>query len=304
MSALILTIGERRLSFGKSAEAAQHRGVAVQIPMSGVCAQQISPSVRIWYVPHSLETALADQCGTLTTADAAEFASVRNVKKRQRSLVTRRVLRKALSDVTSGRTAPHEWRFDRSELGKPTLSGGSEELHFSCSHTSWASVVAVSTAGPIGIDIESAVIPASEEWLSDVFTPGERKALRAMDAEEREAAISRLWALKEAYLKMLGTGIAEAASVAFDPCSDRLGLEHKNRQGEPATFRTWIAKCQGQRLSVAIAMGGVGEDVLRRQSIEEARVCIRTKLAFAGNRAGARAAALASLFRIPSAAAA
>ena len=304
MSALILTTGERRLSFGKSAEAAQN-GVAIEIPMSGLCAQQISPSVRIWYVPHSLETALADQCGTLTTADAAEFASVRNAKKRQRSLATRSVLRKALSEVTGGRTAPHEWRFDRSELGKPALAGGSGELHFSCSHTPWASVVAVSTAGPIGIDIESAVIPASEEWLSDVFTPGERKALRTMDAEEREAAISRLWALKEAYLKMLGTGIAEVASVAFDPCNDRLDSERKNRQGEPATFRTWIAKCQGRRLSVAIAMGGVGvEKVSRRQSIEEARVCIRTKLAFAGNRAAARAAALASLLRIPSAAAA
>ncbi|WP_414653329.1 4'-phosphopantetheinyl transferase family protein [Hyphomicrobium sp.] len=274
----------------------------VDIPSHRISSAQISSNVRIWYVPHSQT---ADHCGTLTKDDIAEFASIRNFQKRQRSLATRSVLRIALSEAAGGRTAPHEWRFDRSDAGKPGLAGGSGELNFSCSHTPWASVVAVSTAGPIGVDIENAFIPATEEWLHDVFTPTERAALSEMGMEERERAVSRLWALKEAYLKMLGTGIAEASTVAFDPRSNRLCPEHRNRESAPVTFRAWIAKCQGQRLSVAISMGGVREDEApRHQLIEEARVCIRAKLAIAQNREDARASAPAPLFRTPSAAAA
>lgn len=305
MSALVLKFAERLLPFGKSAAAPQGRGDDVEIPMVGPSAAQISPSVRIWYVPHSADEAFTDQGGTLTKDDAIEFASIRNFKKRQRSLATRSILRKALSEAVSGRISPREWRFARSELGKPSLLGNAGMLNFSCSHTPWTSIVAVSTAGPVGIDIESAVIFASKEWLSDVFTPRECEALRGMGAEEREAAISRLWALKEAYLKMVGTGIAEALAVEIDPRKDRLYPEQKSRQSEPATFRTWIANCQGHRLSVAVAMGGAGKDEASRHvSIEEARVSIRTKLALAGSRTRARAAALAPLFRIPGAAAA
>ncbi|WP_441708515.1 4'-phosphopantetheinyl transferase family protein [Hyphomicrobium sp. 2TAF46] len=178
-------------------------------------------------------------------------------------------------------------------------------MNFSCSHTRWASVVAVSTIGPIGVDIESAVIPSTETWLADVFTPSECSDLKSMPREEREAAVSRLWSLKEAYLKMLGTGIAEALAVAFDPRTDRLCSGHHSRLPELATFRTWIAKSRGHRLSVAVAMSGSKEEgASRHQSIEEARVPIRTKLAFAGNREGARASAPAPLFRTPGAAAA
>jgi len=305
LSALILKIAERLSFSGKPIETRPARRAEVEISLAGPASVQISPGVRIWYVPHDPENTLAEHYGTPVEADADEFASIRNLEKRHRSLVTRAVLRRALSESVCGRIAPEEWRFDRSESGKPRLSTDAGTLNFSCSHTRWASVVAVSTVGPIGIDIESAVIPENETWLADVFTPSECSALKSMPGEEREAAVSRLWSLKEAYLKMVGTGIAEALTVAFDPRNDRLCSGHQSRQREPATFRTWIAKSQGHRLSVAVAMSGSKEEgASRHQSIEEARVCIRTKLAFAGNRTGARATAPAPLFRIPGRAAA
>ncbi|MBS0236865.1 MAG: 4'-phosphopantetheinyl transferase superfamily protein [Proteobacteria bacterium] len=277
----------------------------VEISPAGPSSEQILTGVQIWYVPHDPDNEPAEHYGTLTQDDVLEFASISNLEKRHRSLATRSVLRQALSASVCGRIAPKEWRFDRSESGKPRLSPDAGTLNFSCSHTRWASVVAVSTVGPIGIDIESAVIPSTETWLADVFTSSERSALESMSRKEREAAVSRLWSLKEAYLKMLGTGIAEALAVAFDPRTDRLCSGHHSRLPEPVTFRTWIAKSQGHRLSVAVAMSGSKEEgASRHQSIEEARVSIRTKLAFAGNRESARASAPAPLFRTSGAAAA
>lgn len=290
---------------GKLTQSAPVRGPEVEISVNAFEAAPVFPGVRIWYVPHAAASNLTEHFGTPTQADIDEFASIRNVEMRRRSLATRVVLRKALTESVAGRTAMHEWSFKRSAWGKPTLSNNAGTLNFSCSHTHWASVVAVSTCGPVGIDIEDAIVETSEAWLSDVFTTDERVALKSMTTGEREAAVSRLWALKEAYLKMLGTGIAEASTVAIDPRNDRLWPGHQDRQRAPATFRTWIAKCQGHRLSVAVAIGGCTEEGGSwRQPIEEARVSIRTKLAFAGNWAGKRATAPPPLFRIPSAVAA
>lgn len=305
MSALIVKIAERFSFSRKLTGARPTRRAEVEISAAGPSSEQILTGVQIWYVPHDPQNEPAPHYGTLTQDDVLEFASIRNLEKRHRSLATRSVLRRALSASVCGRTAPEEWRFDRSESGKPRLSMDAGTLNFSCSHTRWASIVAVSTVGPIGIDIESAVIPSTETWLDDVFTPSECSALKSMPGEEREAAVSRLWSLKEAYLKMLGTGIAEALAVAFDPRTDRLCSGHHSRQPEPVAFRTWIAKSQGHRLSVAVAMGGSKEEgASRHQSIEEARVSIRTKLAFAENRKVARATARSPLFRTPGAAAA
>ena len=305
MSALILKIAERFSLSRKLTGARPTRGAEVEISPAAPSCEQIFTGVQIWYVPHDPENASAKHYGTLTQDDVREFATIRNLEKRHRSLATRSVLRRALSASVGGKIAPEEWRFDRSETGKPRLLNAAGTLNFSCSHTRWASIVAVSTIGPIGIDIESGAFPSNETWLADVFTPSECSVLKTMPEEEREAAVSRLWSLKEAYLKMLGTGIAEALAVVFDPRDDRLCSGHLYREPETANFRTWIAKSQGHRLSVAIAMSGSKEEgASRHQSIEEARVSIRTKLAFAGNRAGARASAPAPLFRITGRAAA
>ncbi len=50
----------------------------------------------------------------------------------------------------------------------------------------------------------------------------ERIALNELPEGDRGGAISRLWTLKEAYVKMLGIGIAQMSEAAFDLCDDRL----------------------------------------------------------------------------------
>jgi 4'-phosphopantetheinyl transferase len=266
-------------------------------PVSGL---EISPDVRIWYVPHGPGNDHAHHCATFAVDDIREFAAIRDTAKRRRSLTTRAVLRAALSETVGGTIAPDAWRFGRTEMDKPVVLNGPKNLNFSCSHTEWASIVAVSASREVGIDIEASIIPSTGQWLADTFTASERAAINTLPVSDRDQAISRLWTLKEAYLKMLGTGIADASLVAFDPSNDRLVSAHQGRRGGQPTFQTWVAKCQGHRLSAAIAMsrpktGGA----LWRQPIEEALVHLRTRLAFPHKRADKRTAPASPLFRIP-----
>jgi len=220
---------------------------------SGKAGHEIVPGVQIWYVVHgsNSHSSLAEL--SLTRADIDEFAPVRHAGARQRSYETRDLLRRALSDAVGGEISPEDWRFDRTEFGQPTLSNGRNNLKFSCSHTPEMSVVAVSTIGDVGIDIADAEFEAGSEWLGDVMAPRELAGLVKLPDADRPRAVARLWTLKEAFVKMLGTGIAEVADKAFDLNHDRLLPGSSSDGPEQPEFRTWIANHQGQRYSVALA---------------------------------------------------
>ena len=70
--------------------------------------------------------------------------------------------------------------------------------------------------GALGLDIE-AVEPARDPpW--NVLHPEEQIWLAGLDPGERSRAFARLWAAKEAYLKLLGTGLRrEPSSFAVLP---------------------------------------------------------------------------------------
>ena len=209
--------------------------------------------VRIWYVVHAPNSNLRDDEASLTKSDLDEFASVRHAAMRQRSLATRAVLRRALSESVAGDVAPDAWRFGRTANGQPILLNRENNLKFSCSHTSRMSVVAVSTVGDVGVDIADAAFEFASDWLDDVMSERERRALEKLPQSKLACAVSRLWALKEAYVKMLGTGIAEVRDVAFDLSDDRLVPGASNDRFVQPVFKTWIANNQGHRYSVALA---------------------------------------------------
>lgn len=221
---------------------------------SGKAGHEIVPGVRIWYVVHDSNRDSLAADVALTSADFDEFACVRHVGARQRSLETRALLRHALSDAVADEILPEDWRFDRTEFGQPTLSGVENNLKFSCSHTPRVSVVAVSTIGEVGIDIADAELESEPEWLEEVMAPRELAGLVKVSDADRPRAVARLWTLKEAFVKMLGTGIAEVADKAFDLNHDRLLPGSSSDQLEQPDFRTWITKHQGQRYSVALAL--------------------------------------------------
>lgn len=213
----------------------------------------VVPGVRIWYVKHDPNAQPRDADANLTKADHAEFASIRHSGMRQRSLAVRAALRQALSDSVAGKVTPTEWRFARTENGQPFLLDDENNLRFNCSHTLHMSIIAVSTVGDVGVDIADAAFNFGSDWLDDVMSPRERKALATIAQGERPGAVSRLWTLKEAYVKMFGTGIAEIADAAFDLGDDRLLPGSSHSKFVQPVFRTWIVNSQGRRYSVALA---------------------------------------------------
>lgn len=92
-------------------------------------------------------------------------------------------------------------RYSHGPFGKPYLIGG--EVQFSLSHTSGAVCAAFSVEGEVGADIERRDRRVSERIYSRVLSENERQ--NAAPGEE----FIRLWVQKEAFLKRLGTGIAD-----------------------------------------------------------------------------------------------
>ncbi len=84
--------------------------------------------------------------------------------------------------------------------GRPRLPGSG--LHVSVTHSGDVVAVALTSAGPVGVDVE-AVRPIDYAAIADsVCTPAERNAVRA------EADFYVFWTRKEAVLKATGEGLS------------------------------------------------------------------------------------------------
>lgn len=170
--------------------------------------ESIPPVITVWWAHRSLAAGLDDSL--LSDAERGRVSRLRGVADRERSAVARGVLRLALASVLPDYAADLviDW-----EHG-PVLPG-SLETWASVSHSDDSVAIAVSGAGPIGIDVEalrrtSDLVPAVQEA---VFTKQERSELDELPAAERRAAALRLWTLKEAVLKSTGDGLVRAPST-------------------------------------------------------------------------------------------
>ena len=85
--------------------------------------------------------------------------------------------------------------------GKPELVGG--ELAFNVAHSGELALIAVSRAGPIGVDLEQHRPLRDAAAIARRFFTAEEAALVVADPVE----FYRLWCRKEAWVKAQGTGL-------------------------------------------------------------------------------------------------
>lgn len=91
--------------------------------------------------------------------------------------------------------------------GKPVLAG-TQTLHFNLSHSDALALLAVSPRRAVGIDVERLRTDFEPDPLAQrLFAPSECEALSRVPLGEQHRAFLRLWTLKEAYLKAVGTGL-------------------------------------------------------------------------------------------------
>lgn len=126
-------------------------------------------------------------------------------------LLLSHLLRKRCPDL------PLPPRLEYGRVGKPRLRD--VPLHFNLSHSEGWAVCALCPA-EVGVDIQH----NREIWPGIVrrFAPAERAALEQLPEEARNAALCRLWSLKEAWCKCTGEGLTvplDRVVFTLDPLS-------------------------------------------------------------------------------------
>ena len=102
--------------------------------------------------------------------------------------------------------------FEYNEHGKPSIVGHSE-IYFNLSHCKEAAICVVSDQ-PVGVDVEG--IREYKESLVN-YTMNDEEIAQIKTAENPAAAFIRLWTMKEATTKLIGTGISNDMKTVIDP---------------------------------------------------------------------------------------
>jgi len=108
--------------------------------------------------------------------------------------------------------------FGYGPYGKPFLKSY-PDIHFNISHCPKAVFCAVSDS-PIGVDVEE--IQYDENVAREVFSESELESIRS--AESPEIRFTELWTMKEAYLKLQGTGLSDDLKGLLDHSDPQVEL--------------------------------------------------------------------------------
>lgn len=179
--------------------------------------------VAVWLLP--LPALPGD--GAAQGLDALECARARRLHSdlHRSRFVAAHVLQRVLLARCTG-LLPHQVPLAPGPTGKPAplpLADGGL-LHHNLSHTDDWLLLAVSRAGPVGVDVEQ-VRPRRplDDLARLVFSPCELQRWRAVPASRQALAFHAGWTQKEAWLKANGLGLglaADGSAVSF-----RLGAD-------------------------------------------------------------------------------
>ena len=171
-------------------------------------AASAAPRARIdVWLTHTDSFFKAKSCfKILTKDDWAAVWRLRDPSDRLSTMAARVLLRLGLSRAVNRLVAPPDWRFAKSNSGKPIVAPTFPGIHFSVSHIDRLAVVAVSSRLQVGIDVESVDENINEGVVADFCHSNEQMLLGGLTPERKRREFIRLWTLKEAYTKMTGTG--------------------------------------------------------------------------------------------------
>jgi len=97
---------------------------------------------------------------------------------------------------------PGNVALETSSFGKPRLANH-QTLHFNLSHSSGLAVMVFSRHGPVGIDVEQ-IRELASGIEAQFLSPREISCLAPFFGDHRRAILVRLWAAKEAVIKLHG----------------------------------------------------------------------------------------------------
>jgi 4'-phosphopantetheinyl transferase len=171
------------------------------------------PTIELWWIDLDAAARTESALGGVLTPDERARAS-RMVRPGSRAafVITRGMLRRLLARRLGEEAA--SLRFAYGRYGKPWLPVH-PQLSFNVAHSAGRAVIAISHAGPVGVDIER-VDPAVdiELLIPRCFSVPEAAVLASLSGPARRRAFFDGWARKEALVKALGVGLcADLAQV-------------------------------------------------------------------------------------------
>ena len=129
------------------------------------------------------------------------------IDDKKRTVVADALARKAVCELCG--VAESDIHFSYTEKGKPYYSG--ENIHFNISHSSDI-VVCVSSNRNIGVDVEK-IRPISPQLVNRVCGDSELRLVHDNCGNIDYKSFFKIWTAKEAYFKLIGTGISNFKDV-------------------------------------------------------------------------------------------
>ncbi|MGP3926004.1 4'-phosphopantetheinyl transferase family protein [Streptomyces sp. 8N616] len=144
--------------------------------------------------------------------------------------------------------AAHEVRLARDGQGRPVLPD-EPGVHISLAHTTGCCAVAVSTAGPVGVDVEW-VRPVSlpDGLAGRILGPAELEEWDRVAGPDRARWLLRRWTWKEALLKAEGTGL-RGGLRSFEVGRTSAGLRVHTARHRPECW--WVGEVPAGPLHIA-----------------------------------------------------
>jgi 4'-phosphopantetheinyl transferase len=188
----------------------------IQWPIAPADPRLANSEVHVWAASLAVSPeVLRELSRNLAPDEMARAAKFRFELHRNRYIAGRGILRRILARYTS--IDPAELAFDYSSNGKPTLrmaaalrtAPGSAPLHFNLAHSEDLAAFAITSAGPVGVDVEQVrQLKDMDHLVARFFSARENERFQQLAAINKPSAFFNLWTRKEALLKATGAGIA------------------------------------------------------------------------------------------------
>jgi phosphopantetheinyl transferase len=175
-----------------------------------------SGEVHIWKADLNVVATYQVEARILSADEKDRADRMIDPLKRGRFRSARIALREILSLYKN--ESPEMIEFSFGKNGKPYIKQGSLKyaISFNISHSADLMLVVLSNSAPVGIDLEEKHSLTSQEWIiRQYFSQKDNYFLNQLPEGERLSAFLRLWTLKEAYAKALGSGLAAAPELDF-----------------------------------------------------------------------------------------
>ena len=205
----------------------------------------------------------AEALKSLDQQELDRWSRYRHPRPRRQFALCRTALRRVLCERLG--CANQDLRFVSLEHGKPGAYVGADPVRqsFNVSHGGNHGLLAFAPHGRLGVDVEERNLRHDPDGhIRKVFAPREQEALAAAGGERKARMFFKLWTLKEAVIKALGTGFSlDTSTFEIPPSMYRRGQRRVVFQLPQAPGVRWRLEDLGTRdyaAAVALELSGEG----------------------------------------------